>query len=76
MTKKARVTLFSIVLLLLIIGWLAFYLLSPNQISQDREGFRDWFWHYRSFDLITQVVLVFAGALAITALLPPEEKND
>jgi len=76
MTKKARVTLFLIILLLLLIGWSAFYLLTPTQSSQDQKGFREWFWHYRSFDLLTQVVLIFAGALAITALLPPEEKND
>jgi len=75
MTKKARVSVSIIVLFLLIIGWLAFRLLMPKQSSQDQEGFREWLWHYRSFDLLAQVVLVFAGALAITALLPPEEKN-
>jgi hypothetical protein len=39
-------------------------------------GFRQWFWDLRSPDLIVQMALVFAGALAIAAILPLEEDHD
>ena len=40
------------------------------------EGFRSWFWEYRSLDLLVQVGLIFAGALGITALLPLGSEGD
>ncbi len=38
-------------------------------------AFRVWWWEHRAGDLAAQVGLVFAGALGIAALLPPEEKG-
>jgi len=33
-------------------------------------AFREWFWERRTLDLVTQVALIFAGALGIAAILP------
>ncbi|MCJ7550654.1 MAG: hypothetical protein MUQ30_13350 [Anaerolineae bacterium] len=33
-------------------------------------AFREWFWERRTLDLVTQVSLIFAGALGIAAILP------
>jgi hypothetical protein len=38
------------------------------------QGFRDWFWERRTFDLMTQVGLIFAGALGIAAILPGRDE--
>ena len=40
------------------------------------EGFRSWFWEYRSLDLLVHVGLIFGGALGITALLPRGSEED
>jgi hypothetical protein len=37
-------------------------------------SFRVWFWERREADVVVQVGLVFAGALGIAALMPPEEE--
>lgn len=37
--------------------------------------FRVWWWEHRVGDLAAQVGLIFAGALGIAALLPPEEEG-
>jgi len=39
-------------------------------------GFRTWFWEQRGLDLVVQIVLVFAGALGIAAILPVEDDHD
>jgi hypothetical protein len=75
MTKQEQLITIIVVVLLLSIGWIAFQLVSPDQNAQDLDGFRYWFWHFRSLDLIAQLALVFAGALAISALLPSEDNN-
>ncbi len=36
-------------------------------------SFRAWWWEYRELDVAVQVGLMFAGALGIAALMPPEE---
>ena len=46
---------------------------SPGAVSLDPpqdDGFRTWFWERRTLDLITQVGLIFAGALGVAAILP------
>ncbi len=65
------------VLFLLLTGWVLFRLLNSGVItSEPGTGFRDWFWQYRSLDLIVQVLLVFAGALGISAILPMEDEDE
>lgn len=47
---------------------------TTNLEIPDDGGFRQWFWERRTLDLITQVGLIFAGALGVAALLPgPKE---
>lgn len=46
---------------------------APGAVSLDAprdDGFREWFWERRTLDLITQVGLIFAGALGVAAILP------
>lgn len=72
-------TLFAIVamLVLLTLGWLLFRgLNSPEMITAGDDGFRAWFWEKRGLDLVVQVILVFAGALGIAAILPVEDDDD
>lgn len=71
-------TLFAIVvmLILLTLGWLLFRgLNSTETIPAGDDGFRAWFWEKRGLDLVAQVVLVFAGALGIAAILPAEDDD-
>jgi hypothetical protein len=70
--------LFSIIaiLVLLTLGWLLFRgLNSAEAISAGDDDFRVWFWDKRGLDLVVQVVLVFAGALGIAAILPVEDED-
>lgn len=72
-------TLFAIVamLVLLTLGWLLFRgLNNPEMITAGDDGFRAWFWEKRGLDLVVQVILVFAGALGIAAILPVEDDDD
>lgn len=39
-------------------------------------AFRQWFWERRTLDLMTQVGLIFAGALGVAALLPGQSESD
>lgn len=76
MRRKTTITVVLIILLLSALGWLAFWLINGAEplINQD-DGFRTWFWEKRGLDLVVQVVLVFAGALGIAALLPEEDQD-
>ena len=38
------------------------------------RAFREWFWNRRNLDLITQVGLIFAGALGVAAILPGQDE--
>jgi len=71
-----RSWIFSIVIVfsLLSIGWIAFRWLNPGSLDA-QESFQYWFWNFRSLDIITQVLLMFAGALGIAAILPGEEDD-
>lgn len=58
-------------------GWGLFRLINGGGMDFYLEGgFRDWFWEHRGLDLVVQVLLVFAGALGIAAVLPMEEEDD
>lgn len=71
-------TLFAIlvILILLAVGWLFFRGINVGESQTgDNDGFRTWFWQQRGLDLVVQVVLVFAGALGIAAILPIEDED-
>lgn len=71
-------TFFAIVavFVLLSMGWFLFQVMNSDAISTvEDEGFRAWFWEKRGLDLVVQVVLVFAGALGIAAILPVEDED-
>ena len=75
--KKNTLVLTAMVLVILIGGWLLFRTLnSPPTASAADDGFRAWFWEKRGLDLVVQVILVFAGALGIAAILPVEDEDD
>lgn len=40
------------------------------------EGFRSWFWEQRSLDVMVQVVLLFAGATGVAAILPSKREEE
>ncbi len=64
------------ILILLLIGWVAFYLLNPGAVEVESTGFKEWMWEYRSPDILVQMALVFAGALGIAAILPIENEDE
>lgn len=73
----------TVLLLLLVGGFLIGRALRPDQpidtaapdlTAASDQGFRDWLWERRTFDLITQVGLIFAGALGIAAILPGRDE--
>jgi hypothetical protein len=64
------------ILLLLIIGWGAFHLFNPGLVEVESPGFKEWMWEYRNLDILVQMVLVFAGALGIAAILPVENEDE
>ena len=63
------------VILLLLLGWLAYQVWGIDASSVQNDGFRDWMWRERRFDLLVQMALVFAGALSIAAILPVKEDD-
>lgn len=71
-------TLFAIlaIFVLLSIGWFLFQVMNNDVVlTIEEEGFRAWLWQKRGLDLVVQVVLVFAGALGIAAILPVEDED-
>jgi uncharacterized BrkB/YihY/UPF0761 family membrane protein len=76
--KKNTLLLVVSTVILLLVGWLFFQLLNQQgaPIFPSNTGFREWFWEMRSLDLVVQVLLVFAGALGIAAILPVEDEDD
>jgi len=74
---KKNWILLTLVFVLLLVGWSLFRLLNPGgSLAIMDPGFRDWFWEQRALDLAVQIVLVFAGALGIAAILPVEDEDD
>lgn len=60
---------------LLVVGLLVGrWLWNPSDLPPPR-AFRVWWWESRELDVAVQVGLVFAGALGIAALMPPEAKG-
>ena len=73
---KRRTTLIILFILLTVSGLVLFRLFNNNETATSAEAdFRAWFWEHRTLDLAVQVVLIFAGALGIAAILPIEEEN-
>ena len=74
---KRRMGYFLIALILLVAGRVIFNVLNPTNIESSIDwDFNAWFWERRGLDLVVQVVLVFAGALGIAAILPLYDEND
>jgi len=74
MMKRSWVISIVIVFSLLSIGWFTFRWMNPASLAEE-DSFQYWLWNYRSLDIITQVLLIFAGALGIAAILPGEEDD-
>ena len=74
--KRSSLIMASMVVLLLFAGWFAYRTFNADQTAPVETGFRDWFWQVRRFDLLAQVVLIFAGTLGIAALLPMEDHEQ
>lgn len=75
--KRYPLIVIVLAALLLIGGLVIFRALNSEAIRPITDGgFRTWFWEKRGLDLIVQIVLVFAGALGIAAILPVEEDHD
>lgn len=77
---KRDATLWSIVVIALVtIGllngrWLVGDIATGDVSEQSADtAFRGWFWEHRTLDLVTQVGLIFAGALGVAAILPGNE---
>lgn len=75
--KRNQLILLALITILLVAGLLIFRTLNSEVSRTAAEGgFRTWFWEKRGLDLVVQIVLVFAGALGIAAILPVEDEND
>lgn len=74
--RKTTTYAVLVLIVLLVVGWLFFRVMNGNQpIVGEEDDFRVWFWEKRGLDLIVQVLLVFAGALGIAAILPGEDED-
>lgn len=72
--KRSTNILIITVIFLLIMGWVLFMLINPEEMKlAPGSDLQIWYWERRGLDLIVQVLLVFAGALGIAAILPMEE---
>jgi hypothetical protein len=76
MKRSTFIIVIGVVVLLMVGLFLFRALNSPVTLGAADDGFRTWFWEKRSLDLVVQVMLVFAGALGIAALLPGEDQDD
>lgn len=75
--KRNQLIVIVLVIILLLSGLVIFRSLNSEAVRPVTDGgFRAWFWEKRGLDLIVQIVLVFAGALGIAAILPVEDDND
>ena len=73
--KQITKILITIVLFLLILGWTLFVLINPEEIDLVSDSsLQTWYWERRGLDLVVLLLLVFAGALGIAAILPMEEE--
>jgi hypothetical protein len=65
-----------VLLVLLLVTGLAVgrWVWGPSDVPA-ATSFRAWWWERREADVAVQVGLVFAGALGIAALMPPEEEG-
>ena len=73
--KRITKILITIVLFLLILGWTLFVLINPEEIDLVSDSsLQTWYWERRGLDLVVLLLLVFAGALGIAAILPMEEE--
>lgn len=71
MNRRLSSSLFfltALIVLGLIVGR---WLWNPSDLPPP-SSFRVWWWENRELDVAVQVGLVFAGALGIAALMPPE----
>lgn len=70
--QRERLTWAMLLIAVLLTGWLMGRLWRPDDghALSDATTFRAWFWEHRTFDLLAQVGLIFAGALGVAALLP------
>ncbi|MEA3327973.1 MAG: hypothetical protein U9R53_11835 [Chloroflexota bacterium] len=78
MIMKRNVVLFlAAVIIFLLVGWILYKTFNQGGfINPGDTGFRSWFWEKRGLDLVVQIILVFAGALGIAAILPIEGDDD
>lgn len=74
--NRNTISTILVIIVLLSVGWFLFrFMNSDVLLTIEEEGFRAWLWQKRGLDLVVQVVLVFAGALGITAILPVEDED-
>jgi hypothetical protein len=70
----------TIVAVLLVGGLLVGRALPPASVktgqAEDAMAFRTWFWEQRTFDLLAQIALIFAGAVGVSAVLPRDRESD
>ncbi len=75
--KRNTTILLAAVFSLLLIGCILYQTINQDvPLQPDYIDLRSWFWERRGLDLIVQVILVFAGALGISAILPIEDEDE
>lgn len=69
----------ALIVLLLLIGLGVGRAFRPEVVQPIGDSaaaaFRGWFWEHQTFDLLAQICLIFAGALGVAAVLPPQETS-